>query len=231
MNKNEDMVDQVIEKNLIGFSIQGLLIDEITPKCTIDGVFRADNLGLTSLYGCPLVVNGDFTCSHNEIISLKYAPRHVGRDFLCGINKLTSLEYSPRRINGAFSCCHNSLTTLSGSPDFVKGHFNCASNLLTEIDVPPSYMGGAFLCQDNNLTSLKGVHKKIKKLGNGTFYAANNPIKSHVLGVMLIDGITGVGLDNKEVESILNDGIRNKKHWTEVQAELEEAGFEEYAQL
>ena len=66
---------------------------------------------------------------------------------------------------------------------------------------------------------------------NGNFFASNNPIKSHVLGLMLIDGITGVFLDNEDVENILNNAIENRTHWTEVQAELEEAGFEEYAQL
>ena len=152
-------------------------------------------------------------------------------NFDCRDRQLTSLEGAPSVVSGFFSCGFNrKLTSLEGAPSYVGGDFSCADNELKSLEGAPSEIGTFFNCKNNQLESLHNIHKIIKKM-NGNFYANNNPIKSHVLGLMLIDGITGVKLDNKEVENILNDGIKNKKHWTEVQAELEEAGFEEYAQL
>ena len=152
------------------------------------------------------------------------------RDFFCSSKGLTSLEGSPSKVGGDFWCNNNELTSLEGAPSKVGGDFFCYTNQLTSLEGAPSQVGGHFSCSNNKLTSLHNIHKIIKKM-NGDFSCVHTPIKSHVLGLMLIPGITEVRLDNEEVETILNDGIENEKHWTEVQADLEEAGFEEYAQL
>ena len=152
---------------------------------------------------------GNFVCDDIELATLHGAPSEVIGDFFCDNNELTSLEGAPSKVGGDFFCYTNQLTSLEGAPSQVGGHFSCSNN---------------------KLTSLHNIHKIIKKM-NGDFSCVHTPIKSHVLGLMLIPGITEVRLDNEEVETILNDGIENEKHWTEVQADLEEAGFEEYAQL
>ena len=151
-------------------------------------------------------------------------------DFYCRGFELTSLEGAPSAVSGYFSCSFNHLTSLVGAPTEVGRYFACSHNWLTSLEGAPATIRGNFNCSGNKLSSLHNIHKIIKKM-NGRFTGVNNPIKSHVLGLMLIPGITEVEIDNIEVEKILNDGIENKKHWTEVQAELEEAGFEEYAQL
>ena len=154
---------------------------------------------------------GSFKCYNNELISLEGAPSHVDGGFLCSNNKLTSLEGAPSHVCGGFYCSHNELTSLEGAPSHVNGNFDCAYN--------------------NKLTSLKDVHKHITEI-RGKFYAVNNPIESHVLGLLLIKGVTEVRLDNKQVEEILNRHLgKGRAGMLMAQEELIEAGLEEFAQL
>jgi hypothetical protein len=69
---------------------------------------------------------------------------------------------------------------------------------------------------------------------NGTFYADNNPLKSHVLGLLLVKGCKKVELDNKVVEDVLNRYLPNNrgaKAVIEAQSELLDLDLEEFAQL
>jgi hypothetical protein len=76
------------------------------------------------------------------------------------------------------------------------------------------------------------VYKIIKEI-KGEFDATKNPIKSHVLGLLLIKGITEIKLDNKKVEEILNRYLPSNGMMSvlEAQDELIGAGLDEYAQL
>ena len=87
-------------------------------------------------------------------------------------------------------------------------------------------------CFENKLTSLKDIHKHIKKIGRSAFFK-DNDIQSHVLGLMLIKDLKKVQLDNKEVEAIINRHLAggSMRSAMECQAELIQAGFEEYAKL
>ena len=153
---------------------------------------------------------GDFDCFDSELTSLKGAPSHVGGGFYCRGNELTSLAGAPSHIGGAFSSARNKLTSLEGAPSHVGGYFNC---------------------NDNKLTSLKDVHKHIAEI-KGIFYALDNPIESHVLGLLLIKGVTEVHLDNEQVAKILNRHLgKGRAGMLMAQEELIEAGLEEFAQL
>jgi hypothetical protein len=127
---------------------------------------------------------GDFDCSHRHLTSLKGAPSSVGGDFYCDHNQLTSLEGAPSSVGGDFLCYRNELTSLEGAPSSV---------------------GRDFDCDYNELTSFKDVHKQIKKI-NGDFFCSKNPIKSHVLGLLLIDGLKSID-GNQSWVSILNQAI------------------------
>ena len=174
--------------------------------------FYCSNNQLTSLEGAPLEVNGDFDCSDNNLTSLKGAPKKVGRNFWCISNNLTTLEGAPQKVGGFFTCNHNNLTSLKGAPQTVGRGFHCRYNTL--------------------LTSLKDIHKHIKSI-RGKFDAEDCPIKSHVLGLMLIKDLKKVELDNKEVEAIINSHLDggSMRSAMECQAELIQAGLEEYAKL
>ena len=156
---------------------------------------------------------------------------YKGGGFYCYNNNLTSLEGTPSHVDGGFNCSNNELTSLVDAPSHVGGIFYCSNNNLTSLEGAPSRVDGYFNCSNNELTSLKDVHKHIAEI-KGIFYAIENPIESHVLGLLLIKGITEVRLDNKQVKEILN---RHLGKWRAgmlmAQEELIEAGLEEFAQL
>jgi len=175
----------------------------------VNNLYAADR-GLTTLRGCPKKVLGFVNFSFNKLTSLEGAPSHVCGDFDCSDNKLTSLAGAPSHVGGGFYCRGNELTSLAGAP---------------------SHVGGSFSCSVNKLTSLKDVHKHITEI-KGIFYAIENPIESHVLGLLLIKGATEVRLDNERVAEILNRHLgKGRAGMLMAQEELIEAGLEEFAQL
>ena len=195
------------------------------------GHFLCSNNELASLEGAPSHVDGGFLCSNNELASLEGAPSHVGGSFYCSRNKLTSLAGAPSRVDGGFYCSHNTLTSLEGAPSHVDGNFYCSDNELASLEGAPSHVGGSFYCSSNKLRSLKDAHKHITEI-KGEFYAVVNPINSHVLGLLLIKGVTEVRLDNGQVEEILNRHLgKGRAGMLMAQEELIEAGLEEFAQL
>ncbi len=195
------------------------------------GSFSCSNNELASLADAPSRVDGHFDCSANKLTSLNGAPSHVGAHFYCSHNELTSLVGAPSHVGAHFYCSHNELTSLVGAPSHVGAHFYCSANKLTSLNGAPSHVNGNFDCSLNKLTSLKDVYKHIAEI-KGKFYAIENPIKSHVLGLLLIKGVTGVHLDNKQIEEILNKHLgKGRAGMLMAQEELIEAGLEEFAQL
>jgi hypothetical protein len=164
--------------------------------------------GKFTLDGSNLKVVGDFSCSNKQLTSLTGAPKEVTGDFYCSGNELTSLTGAPTTVTGNFNCYFNKLTSLTGAPTTVTGNFHCSGN---------------------QLKSLEGIHKIIEKM-DGDFYATQNPIKTHVLGLLKIKGCKKVVLDNKEVAKILNKYLPEGDLF-DCQEELIDAGFEEFAQL
>ena len=156
---------------------------------------------------------------------------YKGGDFYCSDNELTSLEGAPSHVGGDFYCSYNELTSLEGAPSHVSGNFDCSVNKLTSLEGAPSHIGVGIYCSHNKLASLKDVHKHVTEI-KGKFYAIKNPIKSHVLGLLLIKGITEVRLDNEQVTEILNRHLgKGRAGMLMAQEELIEAGLEECARL
>ena len=204
------------------------LLEEI-----FEGDYTCQHRWLKQLKNIPSAINGSFDCSHNSLKSLKGCPSIVNGSFKCHKNLLTSLKDGPSSVRENFNCDFNSITSLEGVQRHVHGYFSCDHNLLSSLKGAPSYVNGDFYCADNKLTSLEGVHKIFKEI-KGAFYASMNPIKSHVLGLLLINKLTGVILEEIDVADIINKYLPNTKgnKWVfECQSELIDAGFDEYAQL
>jgi hypothetical protein len=221
------------EKNLLGLIIDGQKITKDTPLNKWQGSFSCSYNKLTSLEYCPSEVGGDFDCFNNVLTSLEYGPSEVGGNFWCSNNKLTSLEYCPSEVGGDFSCYSNKLTSLEYCPSEVGGSFDCYNNKLTSLEYCPSEVGGSFWCSSNKLTSLKDIHKQLTKM-KGKFDASQNPIKSHVIGILLVEGCIGLLIDNKKVEAIINKYLPNKEGkagFMKCKHELLDAGFDEYVKL
>jgi hypothetical protein len=173
-----------------------------------------------------------FEAKERSILSVMgKQPEHVDGDFYCSDNKLTSLEGAPSSVGGNFFCSDNKLTSLERAPSSVGGTFFCSDNKLTSLEGAPSSVGGDFFCTANKLTSLHNIHKQIKHIGSEHADFNNNPIKSHVLGLLLIDGLKYVFLDNKKVEEIITKHLLGERDVFACQEELIEAGLEDFAQL
>ena len=182
----------------------------------------------------PKKILGDFNCSNNELTSLEHCTSEVGRSFYCSSNDLTSLEFCPSEVGRSFYCTNNELKSLDFCPSEVGGTFNCSYNRLTSLEFCPSEVGGAFNCTNNELASLRDIHRQIKKI-HGDFYCYVNPIKSHVLGLMLVEIggkiLTKLG-NGSDVDEILNRWKnQGRRGVLGAQHELLELGYKDLAQL
>ena len=143
----------------------------------------------------------------------------------------------PKMISGSFSCIDNQLTSLKGCPEEIGGNFLCGFNGLTSLEFCPKRVGQRFSCVANELISLEGIHKNLHEVGQFACY--DNPIKSHVLGLMLIHVTstasnaikTSLGSDG-DVDTILNKWKnQGRRGVLGAQRELLDLGYEELAQL
>lgn len=94
----------------------------------VTGNFVYNNLGLTSLEGCPEKVGGNFDCGFNNLTSLEGAPKEVSGDFECQYNSLTSFKGAPEEVGENFFCSNNKLVSLEGCPKKVGGVFYFENN-------------------------------------------------------------------------------------------------------
>lgn len=172
-----------------------------------------------------------FEAKERSILSVMgKQPEHIDGDFYCSNLKLTSLKGSPSTIDGRFRCSNNKLTSLEGSPSKVGDDFYCEVNKLSTLEGAPSYIGDLFYCYNNNLTSLHNIHKQIKYIG-GIAIFEKNPITSHVLGLLMIERLENIRIDNQVVQGILNKHLEGDRDVFACQEELIEAGFEDFAKL
>lgn len=200
--------------------------------------FDCNDEKLTSLRFAPKEVGGSFLCHRNLLTSLLYAPEKVGAEFCCSNNDLVSLEHGPIKVGDSYECSMNELTSLKGAPAEIGGDFKCRGNKLTSLEHAPSWIGGGLECNRNKLTSLHNIHKHIKHINYMADFSIN-PIESHVLGLLKIEGLSYIkfvafGYSNKvleAVEKIINKHLKNGRNIFDCQVELEDAGYEEYAQL
>ena len=111
---------------------------------------------------------------------------------------------------------------------FVDGDFS--NGTLSNVSKLPKTIMSNLDCRNNKIDSLRGIQKYVKTI-KGTADFTNNPIKSHVLGLLEIDGLKSVMLDNKKVAAIINKHLKGDKDVIACQEELIDAGFEDFAQL
>jgi hypothetical protein len=132
--------------------------------------------------------------------------------------------------SGSLACTDKGLTSLKGSPKHVSKHFYCNINELTSLEYAPKTIGGNFNCSQNKLTSLHNIHKQIESIG-GEFKVYDNHITSCLLGLLKIKKLKHLDMaDQVQVEDIINKYLP-EGDIIECQAELIEAGFDEYAKL
>jgi hypothetical protein len=189
---------------------------------TITGDFYAPMIDVTTLEGwCPREVRGNCNLSNNELKNLKGGPQDVHGKFDVSGCGLTSLEGAPRVVDGAFIAKNNELSSLEGITPETNGYLDISNN---------------------KLTTLKDIHKHVKNLNDNFIVLAGNDIKSHVLGLFLIEKLSGISISKKSqpwaviVNDYLthahsNDITDKRDMMIDCQHELIEAGYEEHAKL
>ncbi len=112
----------------------------------------------------------------------------------------------------------------------VSGYFGCHNNRLTSLEGAPGSVGWDFYCSYNRLTSLVGVHRILRRIDGG-LYLWGDEIVSGGIGLLLVEGITGINANLPAFEIInkyLGQGMRGVLLCQEA---LHETGFGEFARL
>ena len=125
------------------------------------GYFDCSETNITSLEGCPKIVNDYFNCSYTSITSLEGCPEIVNGGFDCSDTDITSLEGCPREVGGTFCCSYTRITSLKGAPRKVRGGFYCSYTDITSLEGCPEEVGGSFWCSYTKITSLEGSPEKV----------------------------------------------------------------------
>jgi len=68
----------------------------------VNGYFDCGNNNLTSLKGCPDIVDGIFSCNYNYLTSLEHGPKKVGDNYWCYDNKKILTKPTGCDIGGNF---------------------------------------------------------------------------------------------------------------------------------
>jgi hypothetical protein len=180
----------------------------IAKHCSTDTLIDLRGMGVTTLKGAPDVIDGSLNC---------------------GICHLSSLEYGPKIVKGNFDCSGNSgLTSLLGAP---TGSFRCENIQITSAEGAPKFIGGDCIVKCRAFLSLANINKVFPVI-NGHL-TVKNKVKSNVLSIFLIKGLTGVTLNAPdEVKVIVDKHIMNgRKGMMLCLSELVQAGYEDWAQL
>lgn len=159
-------------------------------------------------------------------------------DLIEGERSILAIMGKQKPSERGFNCDKENITSLKGSPESVGTYFNCSENKLKSLDGISSRIGLDLHAYNNKIESLHNIHKQIKYIGRNAYFQ-DNPIKSHVLGLLLIDGLKRIWFVNSynkenklfKVEEIINKHLAGDRDIFACQEELIEAGFDEYAQL
>jgi hypothetical protein len=109
----------------------------------------------------------------------------------------------------------------------VRGSFKCGVTDISALDWLPHTVKGDFDCSITPVRNFSGIHKYVKTI-DGVF---NLPPKSnHVLGVLMIDGVTKICMDRGPIDAIFNKYVGTGDILS-AQDELIDAGFVDEARL
>lgn len=144
------------------------------------------------------------------------------------------LNYDGVIVKGDFNAANTDIPSLKGSPSWVGGVFSCYGTKITSLEGISEYIGADLNCFFTPIESFQNIHKQIKHIG-GQLYLPKL-IKSHILGVIFIKGLESIAIidgnsKQTQVQNIINNHLAGDRNPHEVQGELIEAGFSEYAKL
>jgi hypothetical protein len=201
----------------------------------VAGNFLCNKNSLSTLEGCPQVIHGNFLCENNlPLKSLVGGPRKVGGKFYTYNCPFESFQGMAQEIGSYIHMRGNHCKNFVGFPQVVNAGFDVSITHINSLEGFPRQITGDVFIDDSKITSLHGIHKRIDFL-DGVLNIANT-VTSHVLSVLLIKKLHAVNLGHNGdfgiVTGILNRYVgKGHEGLIEAQAELIEAGLEEYAQV
>jgi hypothetical protein len=155
---------------------------------------------------------------------------------LYNIHSIMDIPIQFGDIGGLFSVQCTSITSLKGVPSVVNEMFSCSGTNITTLEHAPAIVRGHFYCNDTHIKSMSGVDKMIKQI-EGEFECRPRAddlwgtlTPTHLLGLLLIDGIRMFYFDNKEVSKIMSKYCGTGDILS-AQDELIDAGFIDQARL
>lgn len=105
-------------------------------------------------------------------------------------------ENTPHKAwKSGFECTHEDIESLIGCPHEVKGDLDFTSNKIKNLAGISKTIRGNLWLSNNPIESLKDIAKNIKYI-KGKVILRNCPVKSNILGLLKIDGLTGVLVNN-----------------------------------
>lgn len=160
--------------------------------------------------GSHLRFENNFECADVGLTTLEGMPQDIGNNVYVHNNLLTSLKGMPPIVYGNFSAKNNRLKDLTHGPARVLRDVYVSGNPLESFEGMPR-IGGALYMESCRLTSLHDVHKHIVfvrsgNVSNSVLNLAGNKIVSHVLGLVLVEGlihVTGEGAWVKVINSVI----------------------------
>lgn len=132
---------------------------------------------------------------------------------------------------------NSGLSTMLGCPVYMVGQLIASSQNLTSLEGIPKYLLNGIDISDNPIISGAGIEKLVKTCKGEMILPGQ--IKSHVLGLLLIDGITDVKFGawhgdpyaNPQLSDIMTKHLRGDRDILDCQEELRTAGLREYGRL
>lgn len=150
--------------------------------------------------------------------------------------ELTTLEGMPAHIAGNLNATGNNLSNCVGCGEVGGLIFVDGNKRLTSLEGCPQIIHRGIYADACNIDNLHDIHRIIKRFnGRGHFDLSYNPIKSSILGLMLIHfdnpGSQMFPFD-KDVVNIIYKWMNNGRRGVlGAQRELLELGYEELARL
>lgn len=178
-----------------------------------------------------VVVDEDTEVQDFEKDKLPFKFDIVKGDFIISAAGLKTLENTPNEVTGDFFADHLDISSFAGGPKKVGGSYVVGGTSVTSFDGAAAQIENDLHCEDcKQLTSLQGIHKNIKHIGGKASFA-DCPITSHVLGLLLIDGLQSVKLDEVKVMEVINKHLKGERDTLMCQQELIDGGFADFAKL
>jgi hypothetical protein len=141
--------------------------------------FNLIGRSITSLQGCPSVVEGNFNCTRLGLEDLEGGPASVDGDYVISRCRIKSLKGMASKIGGDVFLRGNALTNLRGLPENMPmAYLGCEENPLTSLEGLPPGLGTIELSYDPELPLMRTLTAHSVKINaHGREYPQTTPVE------------------------------------------------------